>query len=455
MYEPTDRITTAAALLFRRKPHVDFDAFCAELNRALDLREDMQLSIGDARGPDFALLSSGPFHVLVTISRRRFPRRRMAAALASTITRQKVFDYEKAIAAHTCHVTVHVGSGAEFEGEGIGEARAASGQTSQTLPMPVGFRAAVLRLAAELLATDQTSAVHWEHSDMILDASELGAIAGSDVPVLQAIHPLPLKGADAHGIIAAHSEHFAERTIQIDPAPRPFAKSVSMALSMVVEKEAGRLPLAHGDVLETTAGETLYVRHEAPCARWPAGRICLGPAQPNARAPICAQINADKCGKKLPPSPMQDAVSDGRITVAGQPHAQHHVMPSVSPAIDVSTLAATPAKAPPAPAPGNDAFRHMVRDTVTGDRPVKTRGNKALLVMAALGASFLLFMEARNLTADAKLAAQTFPDRASAQSAGPSAAASVATDRHSQSAPATTAPVSGARISDRLPQVID
>lgn len=432
MYEPTDTITTAAALLFRRKPQVDFDAFCAALNRALDLREDMHLSIGDARGADFALLTSGSFHVLVTISRRRFPRRRMAAALASTITRQKVFDYEKAIAAHKCHMTVHVGSGPEFEGEGIGEMRAASGQMQRVEPMPVGFRAAVLRLAAQQLATDQTSAVHWEHSNMILDVSELGAVAGSDVPVLQAIHPLPLKGAAAQGIIAAHSEHFAERTIQIDPAPRPFAKSVSMALSMVVEKEAGRLPLAHGDTLETPAGETLHIRHEAPCARWPAGRICLGLAPPKGRAPACSQDKADAGTADIPPSPIYDAVSERPNTNAGQTHAQHHVMPSLSPALDISALAAAPVQAPPASASSSDEFRHMVRDTVKSDAPLQTRGNRGFLVMAALGASFLLFMEARNLTADTKMITQTLPDTTITQTVGtfngPSAFSNAAKD---------------------------
>ncbi|MEL7100713.1 MAG: hypothetical protein AAGM84_17945 [Pseudomonadota bacterium] len=297
MFDPNAPVQTDATLLFRRSPVVDFDSFCAALNAALDLRADMQLSLSAERGRDHALLTSASFHILVSVSRRPYPRGAMAKALCSAVTRHKSYDFDKAVSGHKSHITVHVGNGPDFLDADMEAARIEAGQALTAEPMPVGFRTAVLRVAVELLSQDGLRAVHWRQSNMMLAPGELHSIGSSDVPALQAIHPLPTRDRthhDAHGIIAAHSEHFAGRTVEVDPGTRSLSASVAMALSMVIEKEAGRLPLNHGDTLDTVSGETLYVRHEAPCKTWPAGRICLGTMRPAApEAQDRCQTNAE------------------------------------------------------------------------------------------------------------------------------------------------------------------
>lgn len=367
---------TDAALLMRRAPRVDFAALCTSLNDRMGLCGTARLAPTVTAKGQSACLASGHMHLRVTQIRKRYARGKMAAALATPIARDKVFDYPKAVAAHRAHIWLSVAGGPGDAPPSLAGARG--------MPMaegvPLDVRTALLRCAVMELATPDALAVHWTQSDMVFDPSELCLMADAAFPAAQVIHPLPTKGAGGTGLIAAHSEHFAGHTIQIDPAARSTGASLSMAVATMAEKHAGRLPLAHGDALDAAGGETLYVRHEAPCATWTAGRICLGPVAPDGSAP---QMPAP-AGQSAAPAPEKETAED---------------LPAAPPtnAAFADRLARLRAKSAPPEAPaapqaqglGEEDLRDLARTAIA--KADTDSGNQMVLAKVAIGAICLLF----------------------------------------------------------------
>jgi len=349
-------IATEAAVLLHDLPRLDFDDLCTRLNAAMDLRSDLQLAVGGARGKGFALLTNPNFHVLISANGFRYKRAQMAAALATPIARMKVFDYGRAARQHRRHIFVTVGSGPLHMDGGMAEAFSQAGVDTAAPVMPLGFRASVLRHVLMLLEPLAPLAIHWRQSNMMFDPSEIALAGNTDLPAAQIVHPLPLRARDdsqSSGIIAACSEQVIGRTLQVDPGQRDMAQSVNMALSMMIEKASGRLPLAHGDVLELSSGAQMYIRHEAPNAQWPAGRICLGETAPSGPAPMPEAM----------PEPAPAAPDLPEAPAPAEPDATYRNAEFADRLARLKAKATPPATTEPQ-APPPDDLRDMARDAI-------------------------------------------------------------------------------------------
>lgn len=284
-------VPTDAILMMARAPRLDFDQLCAQINARLGDPEHV-LGVGNARGKDFALLTHPDFHVLISANRKRVARASVVQALSAPISKLRSPDYDRLFARHCAHVAITVGEGPMHYPDGTEEVFAEAGIDTRGSGVSMAFRLRVLKAAMDAMrARHAPILVHWTQSDMLYSAQELDFAPDFDLPVALATHPLPTAGlADDGGtpplgVIALHSDALAGQTITVDPNPRDFADSLNMAVSMMIEKHAGRLTLAHGDQLTTEAGDTFFVRHEAPDALTPAGRICLSMTKPDGPAP--------------------------------------------------------------------------------------------------------------------------------------------------------------------------
>lgn len=265
-------LTTQAALLYPATPDLTFDELLTEINTFLTRRGEQALERSEMSSQHFVLFSNPRLHVSIALHATPLGARGLDQALTAAVTRAKGEDFDRLAADSPAHLRIAVGDGPH--------------------PMPIERPDAVqvrtkLRLLQEVLrlvtARARPLAAHLCTSDLFYTPEELAAaLAAAPSPVLT-LHPVPTpkqtgpRGRDGTGLIAWQSHHLIGRTLVLEGIPEAVPLEMSLALldTLVREKVKGALALAEGDALKETLGMALYVRHAAPDATFPKGRIIV------------------------------------------------------------------------------------------------------------------------------------------------------------------------------------
>lgn len=256
----------------------------ADLGQIAKSQADWRVDIGDAS-------------LFVSPSKKKCEDDALHAARHASLTKSKAHDYDRDVRQHRAHITLSLRSRVE-----------------NATDEPVARLRILMSATLALLDQCAPSLVLWRPSNMLFTPWEIEAVADHELPLALSVHPQPTTEADKlTGLRLEGAHHFAGQTLCVDASARSFEDSYDIAISALAAKTGQLLPLDHGDILETRNGEELFVRHEAPDAKDPAGRLCLSltaPAiletQPLAPHPVVEDLRPDE----------EEATSEDNIDMA-------------------------------------------------------------------------------------------------------------------------------------------
>lgn len=314
-------LTTQAALIYEVPPEISLSDLLEPANAALSAAGLPVFEVGPAATEAFALFTAPKLHATLAIHNGALGVRGLERALAAEPDNTRLDRFETALTRGRAHMVIAVG-------EGPSPVR-----FDTPAPVPVADRlrvlACLMRCVTQIAAP---MAAHVCAADRMFTPEDLETALAEAPERSLLLHPEALggmigpEGENGAGLAMRNAHHLIGRTLVIEGVPEPVPAEVTakLAQTLIRQAAAGKIRLEDGASLRDGAGTTLHIRHEAPDAADPAGRVIASfwtePAQKGAEAEPPFVPHPGYAAVPVEPPAAPEAPADAWASIAPPPH---------------------------------------------------------------------------------------------------------------------------------------